>query len=67
MEEVGEADGADSRGEVAGDVGGGTTPTVPSNINRSLILLNHFLPEENKSVWVTIEEMLEAGVGFYFI
>ncbi len=57
MEEVGEADGADLRGEVAGDVGGGTTPAVPSNINRSLILLNHFLPEENKSMRVTIEEM----------
>ena len=57
MEEVGEDDGADSRGDVAGNLGGKTGPAVPRNISRFLLLLNHFLPEENKLVWVTMEEM----------
>jgi hypothetical protein len=34
-----------------------TTPGLLPNISRSLILLNLFLPEDNKLVWVTKEEM----------
>ncbi len=34
-----------------------TTPGLLPNISQSLILLNLFLPENNKLVWVTTEEM----------
>ena len=37
--------------------GGRTTPAVLRNISRSLILLSQILLEENKLMWVTIEEM----------
>ena len=57
MAEAGEDDGADSRGDTAGNMGGRTGTAVPRNISRFLLLLNHFLPEENKLVWVTMEEM----------
>jgi hypothetical protein len=39
------------------DVAVQITLTLPSNITRSLLLLNQFLPEENKLVWVTMDEM----------
>ena len=54
MAEAGEDDGADSRGDTAGNMGGRTGTAVPRNISRFLLLLNHFLPEENGMVqaWV---------------
>jgi len=71
MEEVGKDDGSSLKEEVGGPIFGcdkqggrerNFTPALPGNITRSLIILNHFLPEENKLVWVTIEEMSDQLV-----
>ncbi len=48
--------------EVSGDSPMWTTPALPSSIIRSLLLLNHFFPDENKLVRVMIEEMLDQLV-----
>ena len=39
------------------DVAAQITLTLPSNITRTLLLLNQFLSEENKLIWVTMDEM----------
>jgi hypothetical protein len=71
MEEVGKDDGSSLKEEVGGPVFGcdkqggresNFTPSLLGNITRPLIFLNHFLPEENKLVWVTIEEMRDRLV-----
>jgi hypothetical protein len=62
MEDVGKYDGSSLKENIGGKLATRTIPALPCNIQRSLILLNHYLPENNKLVWVTIEEMRDRLV-----